>query len=69
MLEVKFLRPQGPAPSYTYPTNFDDKLEVPVSKILTLLYPKCSTGRTYYLSKEEIDAATVALKNYLARDS
>jgi hypothetical protein len=69
MLEVKFLHPQGPAPSYTYPTNFDDKVEVPVSQILTLLDPQCPTGRTYYLCKEEINAATVAFKNYLARDS
>jgi hypothetical protein len=28
-----------------------------------------ATGRTYYLCKEEMDAATAALKNYLARDS
>jgi hypothetical protein len=63
-VEVKFLHPQGPAPSFTYPTDFDDKLEVPVSQIFTL-----ATGRTYYLCKEEMDAATAALKNYLARDS
>ena len=69
MVEVKFLHPQGPAPSFTYPTDFDDKLEVPVSQILTLVDPKCPTGRTYYMCKEEMDAATAALKNYLARDS
>jgi hypothetical protein len=69
MVEVKFLHPQGPAPSFTYPMDFDDILEVPVSHILTLVDPKCPTGRTYYLCKEEIDAATAALKNYLARDS
>jgi len=51
------------------PTDFDDKLEVPVSQILTLVDPKCPTGRTYYMCKEEMDAATAALKNYLARDS
>jgi hypothetical protein len=69
MVEVKFLQPQGPAPSFTYPTNFDDKLEVHLSQILTLVDPKCRTGRTYYLCKEEMDAATAALINYLARDS
>jgi hypothetical protein len=69
MVEVKFLHPQGPAPSFTYPTKFDDKLELPVSQILTLVNPKCPTGRTYYLCKKEMDAATAALKNYLARDS
>ena len=69
MVEVKVLHPQGPAPSFTYQTDFDDKLEVPVSQILTLVDPKCPTGRTYYLCKEEMDAATGALKNYLARDS
>ena len=68
MVEVKFLHPQGPAPPFTYPTDFDDKLEVPVSQILTLVDPKCPTGRTY-MCKEEMDAATAALKNYLARDS
>jgi hypothetical protein len=47
MVEVKFLHPQGPAPSFTYPTDFDDILEVPVSHILTLVDPKCPTGRTY----------------------
>ena len=69
MVEVKFLHPQGPAPSFTYPTDFDDNLEVPMSQILTLLDPKCPTGRTYYMYKEEMDAATAVLQNYLARDS
>ena len=69
MVEVKFLHPQGPAPSFTYPTDFDDKLEVPVPQILTLVDPKCPTGWTYYMCKEEMDAVTAALKNYLARDS
>jgi hypothetical protein len=34
MVEVKFLHPQGPAPSFTYPMDFDDILEVPVSQFL-----------------------------------
>jgi hypothetical protein len=69
IMKVKFLHPQGPAPSFTYPKNFDDKLEVPVSQIITLVNPKCPTGRTYYLCKEVMDAATAALKNCLSRDS
>jgi hypothetical protein len=69
MVEVKFLNPQCPAPSFTYPTDFDNILEVPLSQILTLVDPKCPTGRTYYLCKKEMDAAIAALKNYLARDS
>jgi hypothetical protein len=69
MVEVKFLHLQGPAPSFTYPTDFDDKLEVPVSQILTFVDPKCPNVQTYYLCKEEMDAATAALKNHLARDS
>ena len=44
MVEAKVLHPQGPAPSFTNPTDFDDKLEVPVPQILTLVDPKCPTG-------------------------
>jgi hypothetical protein len=69
IVEVKFLHPQGPANSFKYPTHFDDKLQVPVSQILTLVDQKCLNGRTYYLCKEEMDAATAALKNCVARDS
>jgi hypothetical protein len=68
MVKVKFLHPKGPASSFTYPTNFDDKLQVPVSQILTLVDPKCPNGRTY-VCKGVMDAATEALKSYFARDS
>ena len=53
MVEVKVLHPQGPAPSFTYPTDFDDKLEVPVSQILTLVDPKCPTGQLTTCAKKK----------------
>lgn len=57
---LKFLHPAGPTPSFTYPQD-EDVLDVPISDILTLVNPRCPTGRTYYLCKEEIDSATIAL--------
>lgn len=64
IVELMFLHPAGPSPSFTFKSDCPNKLTVPLSQILTLVQPTCPTGRSYYLSKEEMDAATMALENY-----
>ncbi len=60
-VKVTFLHPHGPNPSFFYPRHAEI-LVIDVSDILTRLFPKTSTGRTYALSKDEIQRATLTLQ-------
>ena len=60
-VKVTFLHPHGPNPSFFYPRHAEI-LVIDVSDILTRLDPKTSTGRTYALSKDEIQRVTLTLQ-------
>ena len=60
VVEVNFLHPQLPSNSYGYPQR-QDVMEVEPSDILTLVSPSTATGRRYYLTANEVAAATSAL--------
>lgn len=63
-VEVTFLHPSGPAPSFVFPRN-PDILKVNIKQILTRVNPNTATGRTYVISKNETIAATKSLSSRL----
>ena len=58
--ELNFLHPHGPSPSYCYPRH-SYTLYVHVSDILTDVHPTTDMGRTYKLSKDNIEKMREAL--------
>lgn len=63
-VELTFLHPSGPAPSFVFPHK-PDILKVNISQILTKVIPKTATGRTYVISQNEAVAATKSLTSRL----
>lgn len=63
-VDVKFLHPHGPSPSYTFPEP-SDHLTIDYQDVLTTVEPTTATGRTYSISKKETSAAVAALKRKL----
>lgn len=63
-IEVGFLHPHGPNPSFVYPQS-PDKLTMSQNDILTKVEPITKTGRTYTLNDLEQRKATNALRQYL----
>ncbi len=61
-VEISFLHPAGPSPSFTYPRRVD-KLVVPKHALLTKVEPTTATGRTYTLTEKEQTAALNTLEN------
>ena len=60
-VSVNFLHPHGPSPSYFYPRR-PDSLVVDVDDILVQFRPTTVTGRTYHLSEDYTEWATIALQ-------
>ena len=60
-VSVNFLHPHGPSPSYFYPRR-SDSLVVDVDDILVQLSPTTITGRTYHLSEDDTERATIAVQ-------
>ena len=60
-VSINILIPNGPSPSYKYPTKQTVVL-VSIDDILTKLDPRTSYGRIYTISKEETKAATEQFK-------
>ena len=59
-VEVSFLHPNGPTPSFHYPNN-PDILTMSSQDILTSVNITTAAGRTYILSEEETSKATSTL--------
>lgn len=59
-VEVTFLHPSGPAPSFVFPRN-PDILKVHKDQILTKVIPNTVTGRTYTLNQKEMTQASKCL--------
>lgn len=59
-VELTFMHPKGPAPSFVYPDPADI-LTVDASDILSMCSPNTQTGRTYTMTKAEMKQATDAL--------
>ena len=51
---IKFLHPCIPAAAFSYPLMDDVLLEVHASDSLTTVQPSTATGRTYNLSRKEM---------------
>ena len=60
VVTVKFLHPCIPAASFVFPAR-QDILDIDPSDILTHVNPTTATGRTYALSKKEMQDASLAL--------
>ena len=60
-VKLTFLQPKGPSPSFCYPSHPDISI-LKYSDILSLVDPITDTGRTYKLSKSEMDNASKNLK-------
>ena len=65
-ITVTFLHPSIPSASFFYPKR-KDVLDIDPSDTLTCVQPSIATatGRTYTLSKKEVEDATAALEVYL----
>ncbi len=61
-VEISFLHPAGPSPSFTYPRRVD-KLVVPRDALLTKVEPTTATGRTYALTEKEQTGALNILES------
>lgn len=60
MVSVKFLHPEGPSKSFSFPTN-EDVVCLPHNDVLTTVSPQTATGRTYALTEKEMKAASEVL--------
>lgn len=60
VVTVAFLHPCIPAASFVY-HDHEDVLDIDPSDILTHVNPTTATGRTYVLSKKEMQEANLAL--------
>ena len=60
-VEVRFLEPAGPSPSFTFPKRNDD-LVFAQGHVLLVVNPTTHTGRTYQLSMTDTSEATAKLK-------
>ena len=60
VVTVKFLHPKLPSSSFVFPDQ-EDVMDIDPSDILTHVNPITATGRTYTLSKTEIQEANCAL--------
>lgn len=60
-LEVTFLHPHGPSPSYIFPDP-PDSLIIDYHDVLTTVQATTATGRTYSISNKETMAAVSALE-------
>ena len=60
-VKVSFLHPRGPNPSFFYPRHAEI-LVIDTSDVLTSLDPKTTSGRTYTISKDESQRATLTLQ-------
>lgn len=59
-VNVSFLHPSGPCPSFTYPRRADI-LSIPKNFIICKVNPTTSTGRTYKLTEEEMTVVSQTL--------
>ena len=57
-VEVTVLQPEGPSPSFCYPSH-PKILLLEKSDILSSVDPITETGRTYKLSKDEMKIASI----------
>ena len=62
-ITTTFLHPCIPATTFVYPEQ-KDILDIDPSDILTLVQPSTATGRTYTLTKKEMQEASRALQSY-----
>ena len=62
-IEIKFLHPHGPSPSFYFPDPID-KLVIDIGDILASVNPITATGRTYKLSRSEIVKSTNRLSDW-----
>ena len=60
VVTVKFLHPLLPSSSFVFPDQ-EDVMDIDPSDILTHVNPITATGKTYTLSKTEIQDANCAL--------
>ena len=60
-IKINFLCPQGPSPSFKYPSK-QNVLVIPQNDVLTKVDPRTVTGRTFTITKQESKAATNKLK-------
>ena len=60
-ITVKFLHPCIPAPCFVFPEQ-EDLLDIDLSDVLTCVNATTATGRTYTLSRKEMQEASVALR-------
>ena len=59
-VEVRFLHPAGPSPSFTFPKRNDD-LVIAHGHVIMAVNPTTPTGRTYQLSAAVAAEATAKL--------
>lgn len=62
-MKLSLLSPNGPSRWYNYPLT-QNILQVPITDILTIVKPRTTTGRSYFISQDESKAATQKLKNF-----
>ena len=60
-ITVKFLHPCIPVPCFVFPEQ-EDLLDIDLSDVLTCVNATTATGRTYTLSRKEMQEASVALR-------
>ena len=60
-ITVKFLHPCIPAPCFVFPEQ-EDLLDIDLSDVLSCVNATTATGRTYTLSRKEMQKASVALR-------
>ena len=60
-ITIKFLHPCIPASSFVYPEQ-EDLLDLDLSDVLTSVNATTATGRTYMLSRKEMQEASAALR-------
>ena len=60
-VKISYLHPHGPNPSFFHPRHAEI-LVIDTSDVLTSLHTKTSIGRTYMLSKDESQQATLTLQ-------
>lgn len=64
-IKVTFLYPQGPSPSFSYPTR-SDILWIPSSNVVCKVNPITPTGRTYSLQGNEVRKVEEIVQEFMA---
>lgn len=62
-VEISFLHPSGPSPSYKFPQQMD-RVWCDVSEVLCTVNPTTTTGRVYILTKEDKSKAIAAFEMF-----